>query len=87
MSSLKRKATVDPPSTNNDVYEPKAVWDLKTTEIFIQACLDQVYKGECNGTTLTKKGWKVAIAQFSSLSGKNYDKTQFKNKWDSLKKE
>ena len=53
---------------------------LKTTEIFIQAYLDQVYKGERNGTTLTKKGWKVVIAQFGSLSGKNYDKTQFKNK-------
>ena len=63
------------------------MWDLKTTGHFIQACLDQVYKGQCNGTTLTKKVWKVTIAQFGSLSGKNYDKTQFKNKWDSLKKE
>ena len=71
---------MDPPSTNNENYKSKVVWDINIIEQFIQACLDQVHKGEHNGTTFTKKGWKAVIAQFSSLSGRNYNKTQFKNK-------
>ncbi|KAK9034915.1 hypothetical protein V6N11_076967 [Hibiscus sabdariffa] len=55
MSPCKRKITKDPLATNSEVEKCKAVWDLKATEYFIQGCLDQVSKGECNGTTLTKK--------------------------------
>ncbi|KAK9003930.1 hypothetical protein V6N11_001749 [Hibiscus sabdariffa] len=56
MSPCKRKITKDPLATNSEVEKCKAVWDLKATEYFIQGCLDQVSKGERNGTTLTKKG-------------------------------
>ena len=74
-------------SFENEVQKAKAVWDIRVTEQFIQAYLEQVYKGERNGTTLTKKGWKSVIARFNDLSGWNYDKMQLKNKWDNLKKE
>ena len=87
MSMLKRKANMDPPSVDNEVHKQKAVQDLKTTEHFIQVCLNQVYKGEQSGTTLTKKGWKAIISQFNEISGRNYNKLQLKNKWDSLKKD
>ncbi|KAK8562416.1 hypothetical protein V6N13_018986 [Hibiscus sabdariffa] len=55
MTPCKRKAIKDLLATNNEVEKCKAVWDLKATEYFIQGCLDQVSKGEHNGTTLTKK--------------------------------
>ncbi|KAK9020389.1 hypothetical protein V6N11_010413 [Hibiscus sabdariffa] len=55
MSPCKRKIIKDPLTTNSEVGKCKAVWDLKATEYFIQGCLDQVSKGEHNGTTLTKK--------------------------------
>ena len=67
-------------SFENEVQKVKAVWDLRATEQFIQACLKQVYKGEHNGITLKKKEWKSIIAQFNALSGWNYDKMQLKNK-------
>ncbi|KAK8561624.1 hypothetical protein V6N12_048688 [Hibiscus sabdariffa] len=50
-------------------------------------CLDQVSKGQRNGTTLTKKGWQAVTSYFFDLTGKKYDKSQFKNRWDSLKRE
>ncbi|KAK8619778.1 hypothetical protein V6N13_066283 [Hibiscus sabdariffa] len=55
MSPCKRKITKDPFATNSEVEKCKTVWNLKATEYFIQGCLDQVSKGERNGTTLTKK--------------------------------
>lgn len=33
----------------------KTVWDTRAIEYFIQACLDQVFKGEHVGTSFTKK--------------------------------
>ncbi|KAK8554160.1 hypothetical protein V6N12_031133 [Hibiscus sabdariffa] len=50
-------------------------------------CLDQVSKGERNGTALAKKGWQGVTFYFFDLIGKKYDKSQFKNMWDSLKRE
>ena len=72
---------------DSESQKPKAIWDLETTKLFIQACLDQIYKNERNGTTLTKKGQKIVISQFNERSGRQYDKGQLKNKWDNLKKE
>ena len=68
------------PPIDNESQKPKATWDLETTKHFIQACLDQVYKNEHNGTTLTKKGWKAVISQLNERSGRQYDKGQLKNK-------
>ena len=60
---------------------------MDTTKHFIQACLDQVYKGERNGTSLTKKGWKAVVSQFNGITERKYNKGQLENKWDNLKKE
>ncbi|KAK9006884.1 hypothetical protein V6N11_019215 [Hibiscus sabdariffa] len=87
MSSCKRTITKDPLETNSEVEKCKAVWDLKETKYFIQGCLDQVSKGERNGTNLTKQVWQAFTSYFFDLTGKNYDKSQFKNRWDSLKRE
>ena len=57
MDSLKRKVFANPPSTNNEGQSSKARWrDLKATEYFVKACLDQVTKGQRIGTCFTKKG-------------------------------
>nr|KYP38937.1 hypothetical protein KK1_039769 [Cajanus cajan]KYP38940.1 hypothetical protein KK1_039772 [Cajanus cajan] len=55
--------------------------------MFVKLCLDQVYKRERNGTNITKKGWKVVECEFNMKSGRKYGKSQFRNKWDNLKKE
>ncbi|CAL5195902.1 unnamed protein product [Lathyrus oleraceus] len=80
--TTKRKIHVD------EIQRYKASWtDLKVNEIFIQACMDQVTKGERIGTSFTKTGWKNIVSQFNGSSGRNYDKTKLKNRYDSLRKE
>ncbi|KEH29655.1 Myb/SANT-like DNA-binding domain protein [Medicago truncatula] len=75
MDSLKRKVSANPPSTNNEGQSSKASWrDLKATEYFVKACLDQVSKSQRNGTCFTKKGWQCIVSQFNEQSGLNYDK-------------
>ena len=88
MDTFKRKFSAYPPSTNNEGQSSKGSWrDLKATEYFVKACLDQVIKGERVGTCFTKKGWQGVVSQFNELSGMNYDKGKLKNMYDSLRKE
>ncbi|XP_020235070.1 L10-interacting MYB domain-containing protein [Cajanus cajan] len=87
MSNDKRKSLVDTSLVDNEGVKAKAAWDVKVTEMFVKLCLDQVYKGERNGTNLTKKGWKFVESEFNMKSGRKYGKSQFRNKWDNLKKE
>ncbi|WJX23531.1 hypothetical protein P8452_12733 [Trifolium repens] len=54
---MKRKDIVD-----NGGVRPKAVWDMKTVELYIKLCLGEVEKGEHNGTNLTEKGDNVENA-------------------------
>ena len=68
------------------VKSPKATWDIQLTEHFIRACLVQV-GNERQGTSFTKKGWIAIVKQFHEESGKNYDRTQLKNRYDNLRKE
>ncbi|XP_045790167.1 L10-interacting MYB domain-containing protein-like [Trifolium pratense] len=83
MMKLKRKDIVD-----NAGVRPKAVWDIKTVELYIRLCLDEVKKGEHNGTNLTEKGWKSVLSNINEkLTGKDYGKNQLKNKWYNLKRD
>ncbi|KAH1118928.1 hypothetical protein GLYMA_17G177400v4 [Glycine max] len=56
----------------SNVYE-KATWDPKENEAFIEACLEQITKGEHLGSSFTKVG--------------TYNKAQLKNKYDNLIKD
>lgn len=44
-------------------------------------------KGERNGTTLTKKGWKSVLSNFNEKTGKDYENKQLTNKWYNLRRE
>ncbi|XP_020205565.1 L10-interacting MYB domain-containing protein-like [Cajanus cajan] len=65
----------------------KVCWDLKATECFIIACLEQVTNGEWLGTSFTKKGWFGIANKFKELTRKVYEKTKFKNRFDNLRRE
>lgn len=62
MNNKKKKGIVHTPSIDNNVHKPKETWDLKKIEHFIQTCLDEVYKGEHNRTTFSKKGRKLVYS-------------------------
>jgi len=55
MDKKKRKDLVDTPLIYIKVHKPKTTWNLKTIEHYIQPCLDEVYKGEYNGTALKER--------------------------------
>ena len=79
---MKRKDIVD-----NGGVRPKAVWDMKTVELYIKLCLDEVKKGEYNGPNLTEKGWKSVLSNINEKTGKDYKNNQLKNKWYNLKRD
>ncbi|KAK4263215.1 hypothetical protein QN277_028660 [Acacia crassicarpa] len=65
----------------------RATWDVSCTEIFIQECIEQIYKTQRKGSSFTKEGWNNILAGFNEKAGKSYDNKQLKNKFGSLKKE
>lgn len=75
------------PSNKDGDKRSKAVWDYKSTELFVKACLDQVPKGQRIGTSFTKEGWKDIVAHFNELTRRDYDNSKLKNKYHNLKKE
>uniref|UniRef100_A0A0R0G4A6 Myb/SANT-like domain-containing protein n=1 Tax=Glycine max TaxID=3847 RepID=A0A0R0G4A6_SOYBN len=70
MSTIRGKAVVNP---SQNIDKEKATWDPKANEAFIEACLEQITKGECLGSSFTKVG--------------TYNKAQLKNKYDNLRKD
>jgi hypothetical protein len=46
---------------------------------------DEVEKGNRANTHLNKAGYKNMIRRFKERTGIDYDRKQFKNKWDKLK--
>ncbi|XP_054802271.1 L10-interacting MYB domain-containing protein-like [Prosopis cineraria] len=65
----------------------KASWDRRNTRIFIDICLEQARKSQRNGGSFTKAGWLSIISTFNEKTGQKYDRQQFKNKWDNMRKE
>ncbi|KAL3036810.1 hypothetical protein AAZX31_01G029900 [Glycine max] len=77
---------MDPPPSftnlsrsSNLTIKEKGSWDLKATEGFIIACLEQVSKGEQLGTSFTKNGWNGIAFVFKELTRNFFDKPKFKN--------
>ena len=65
----------------------KAIWDDDLTKIFCELCVKEVEAGNRPTTYLNSKGWQNVTALFQASTGKNYGKSQLKNKWDTLKKD
>ncbi|KAL2573934.1 hypothetical protein AAZV13_17G159400 [Glycine max] len=70
MSTIRGKTVVNP---LQNIDKEKATWDPKENEAFIEACLEQITKGEHLGSSFTKVG--------------TYNKAQLKNKYDNLIKD
>ena len=64
---------------------PKAHWDALSTTIFCEICMNQKKAGNRPTAFLSPEGYKNLASEFARRTGRNYTKTQFKNKWDSTK--
>ncbi|TXG69481.1 hypothetical protein EZV62_004416 [Acer yangbiense] len=63
----------------------KAIWDSQSVEIFCDLCIKEVEQGHRPGTHFTKVGWDNLVKNFNKTTGKEYNKVQLKNRWDTLK--
>ena len=65
----------------------KAVWDSYYTRVFCDICMEEVNANNRDGGCLSKKGYKNLGDKFAEKVEKRLTRKQFKNKWDSLKKD
>ncbi|TXG46934.1 hypothetical protein EZV62_026228 [Acer yangbiense] len=63
----------------------KAIWDSQSVEIFCDLCIKEVEQGHRPWTHFSKVGWDNLVKNFNKTTGKEYNKVQLKNRWDTLK--
>ncbi|KAK8917056.1 hypothetical protein KSP39_PZI003947 [Platanthera zijinensis] len=63
------------------------MWDNSDVFLFCDICIKEIERGNRPTTHFSKEGWANIAKKFEESTGKKYDKVQFKNKWDHLKKE
>ncbi|XVF42135.1 hypothetical protein PTKIN_Ptkin01aG0335900 [Pterospermum kingtungense] len=85
MKNARVLATEVPRGKSNDKI--KAVWDRNLTMIFCDLCIKEKDHNCRRGTYFKKEGWTRLVADFNKETGKEYEKSQLKNRWDLLKKE
>ena len=67
------------------VRNSEADWCDENTRIVCEIFADEVEKGNRANTHLNKAGYKNVIQRFKERTGIEYNRKQFKNKWDKLK--
>lgn len=65
----------------------RAYWDVDTTKIFLNLCIDEKNKLNYNNKGLTKDGWHNLYANFRRQTGKKYGPKQLQNKFNTLKRQ
>jgi hypothetical protein len=65
--------------------KPNAQWDPTAAKIFNEICVEQVLANNRPQGCLNNKGYANLIAQFNERTGRNYNRSQMKNRWDALK--
>ncbi|KAI5391569.1 hypothetical protein KIW84_076399 [Lathyrus oleraceus] len=65
-----------------------AKWgDNSKTESLLKICIEEIEAGNRPTTHFSKEGWKNITEKFQNKTGYAYDRTQLKNRWDTLKRE
>ncbi|CAL5215242.1 unnamed protein product [Lathyrus oleraceus] len=65
-----------------------AKWgDDSKTESLLKICIEEIEAGNRPTTHFSKEGWKNITEKFQKKTGYAYDRTQLKNRWDTLKRE
>ena len=71
--------------TTEKVRKPSAKWDAHAANIFNEICVQQVIANNRQNGCLNNRGYANLVAQFNERKGRNYTRTQLKNRWDALK--
>lgn len=65
----------------------KASWDSFAHKVFCEIFKEEVSAGNRPVASLSATGYKNLHQKFLARTGRNYERKQFKNRWDFLKKE
>uniref|UniRef100_A0A0E0DLE7 Myb/SANT-like domain-containing protein n=1 Tax=Oryza meridionalis TaxID=40149 RepID=A0A0E0DLE7_9ORYZ len=63
----------------------KAHWDAYASKVFCEICRDEVLAGNRPTAALSPLGYKNLEEKFFAQTGRQYDRTKLKNRWDILK--
>ncbi|CAN6713071.1 unnamed protein product [Malus baccata var. baccata] len=66
---------------------PSATWNAHNISIFCDVCIKEVEAGKRPDTHFNKEEYANIRANFKAETGHDYERGQFKNKWDALKNE
>ncbi|PKU62948.1 hypothetical protein MA16_Dca028096 [Dendrobium catenatum] len=65
---------------------PPVTWDFDSTLLYCDICVGEI-ELDNRPTTHFNEGWTNIMKKFHSRTGRSYDLTQLKNKWNQLKKD
>ena len=75
-------------TSNLEAKKARALWDVNPTwtTTFCNLCVEQIQAGNrSKGAAFSTEGWTNLVTKFCDEIGQNYDKDQFKSRWDVLK--
>ncbi|KAG8376111.1 hypothetical protein BUALT_Bualt09G0029400 [Buddleja alternifolia] len=64
-----------------------AKWDSFANIKFIELCEEEIGKGNRPNSHFNRNGWNNLLKKFNEMTGRNYAYKQFRNHWDTMKKE
>ncbi|KAK2658925.1 hypothetical protein Ddye_005458 [Dipteronia dyeriana] len=80
-----RRKNTNSITENEGGGKSKARWNDDLVSINCEICVKEVAKGNRPGIHFDKIGWVNVVKVFNEITGRDYDKKQLKNKWDSIK--
>ena len=67
----------------------KATWDPKAHAVFLDVCIEEVQarNRQPGQSFLNAIGYANLVRKFNERTSRNYERKQFKNRWEALKKD